>query len=258
MGRGAGQERPRGTSADQQAHDQAEIVAGNVRQMAPAQIVPPAQPGPAHPAPVEHRREAVLDQLRPELERLLGHAPAQPGAVVVHGPTGLLVTTPAVDAGASLLRDPALPGSAFQVLQPVTRVVAFVGDQLARILRGRAASTAARLVAAASIVAGRVAVSPRPAGPRPRRSRRYPGRPRAQPRVVRHRLGGAEPQELRQGRLSEQHHPRPRSLPIPSQQPTVDASHRPCGSIGPASSGKLYYKLQRRRGSALSTRTLLV
>ena len=44
---------------------------------------------------------------------------------------------PAMDARALLLGDPALPGAVFQILQAVARVIALVGDQLGRILRGR-------------------------------------------------------------------------------------------------------------------------
>ena len=44
---------------------------------------------------------------------------------------------PAMDASHLLLGDPALPGAVFQILEPVARVVAFVRDQLGRIVHGR-------------------------------------------------------------------------------------------------------------------------
>ena len=98
--RRAGQELPRGPGTDQEPHDQAEIVAGDVHQVALVQVLAAAQPGPAHAAAIEGQGEAALDQLGPELERFPGHARAQPGAVVVDRPPGLLVAVPAVNAGA--------------------------------------------------------------------------------------------------------------------------------------------------------------
>ena len=94
MRRGAGRELSRGAGPDQEPHHQPEIVAGDVDQIALAQVLPPAQPSPAHPAAVEGQREAALDPLGPQLERLLGHPRAQPGPVVVHRAAGLLVAAP--------------------------------------------------------------------------------------------------------------------------------------------------------------------
>ena len=45
MGRYAGHELPWGAGTDQQTHDQAEIVAGDVRQIALVQVLAAAQPG---------------------------------------------------------------------------------------------------------------------------------------------------------------------------------------------------------------------
>src|SRR4051794_41886558 len=95
-----GQELPRGPGADQQAHDQPEVVAGDVHEVALLQVLPPPQPGAAHAAAVERQREAALDPLRPELERLPGHPGAEPGPVVVDRAAGFLVAAPAVDTGA--------------------------------------------------------------------------------------------------------------------------------------------------------------
>ncbi len=44
---------PRGAGPDQQAHDQPEIVAGDVDKVALVQVLPPAQPGPTHAATIE-------------------------------------------------------------------------------------------------------------------------------------------------------------------------------------------------------------
>src|ERR1043166_3534847 len=52
--RDAGHELPRGAGPDQEAHDQPEVVAGDVHEVALLQVLPPAQPGAAHAAPVEH------------------------------------------------------------------------------------------------------------------------------------------------------------------------------------------------------------
>ena len=68
----AGQELPWGAGTDQEPHDQAEIVAGDVDQIALVQVLAAAQPGPAHAAAVEGEGEAALDQLGPQLERFLG------------------------------------------------------------------------------------------------------------------------------------------------------------------------------------------
>src|SRR3712207_7198045 len=43
--------------AGQQPHDEAEVVAGDVDQVALVQVLPAAQPGPAHAAAVEDQRE---------------------------------------------------------------------------------------------------------------------------------------------------------------------------------------------------------
>src|SRR5687768_15716877 len=99
MRRRTGHELPRGTGTDQQAHEQPEIVAGDMHEIALAQVLAAAQPGAPHAAAVEHESEAALDQLGPELERFPGHPGAQPGAGVVHRPTRLLVAVPARDTG---------------------------------------------------------------------------------------------------------------------------------------------------------------
>ena len=63
----------RGAGADQEPHDQAEIVAGDVHEVAFVQVLAATQPGAAHAATIEGQGEAALDQLGPELERFLGH-----------------------------------------------------------------------------------------------------------------------------------------------------------------------------------------
>ncbi len=74
MRRCAGRELPRGAGPDRQAHDQAEIVAGDMHAMALVQVLAAAQPGSTHAATIEDESEAALDQLGSEPERLPGHA----------------------------------------------------------------------------------------------------------------------------------------------------------------------------------------
>ena len=74
MRRSAGQELPWGAGAGQEPHDQAEIVAGDVHEVAVVQSLSAAQPCTAHAATVEGQGEAALDQLGAQLERLLRHA----------------------------------------------------------------------------------------------------------------------------------------------------------------------------------------
>ena len=69
-----GQELAWGTGTDQEPHDQAEIVAGDVHEVAFVQVLAAAQPGATHAATVEGQGEAALDQLGAQLERLLRHA----------------------------------------------------------------------------------------------------------------------------------------------------------------------------------------
>src|SRR3712207_8385008 len=56
----------------------------DVDQVALLQVLPAAQPGPAHAAAVENEREAPLDDLGAQLERHPGHAGEQTGAAVDH------------------------------------------------------------------------------------------------------------------------------------------------------------------------------
>ena len=56
---------------DQQAHQQPEIVPGDMDQIALMDILPAPQPRPAHPTPVQDVRKGALDQFRPVAHRLL-------------------------------------------------------------------------------------------------------------------------------------------------------------------------------------------
>src|SRR5919199_4776473 len=96
----------RGSSPDQQAHEQAEIVPGNMDQIALMDVLPAPQPRAPHPAPVQHVSEAALDDLGPFAQGLLADLGAQPDAVVVHRPTGFLISVPARETRALGFGDP--------------------------------------------------------------------------------------------------------------------------------------------------------
>ena len=70
----------------QEAHDQAEIVAGDVDQVALLHLLPAAQPHPAHAAAAEGQREAAFHQLGAQLERLPCNSPASPTADLAADP----------------------------------------------------------------------------------------------------------------------------------------------------------------------------
>ena len=61
-------------ACDQDPHDQAEIVAGDVYQIAFVQVLAAAQPGATHAAAVEHEGEAAFDQFAAEPEPCPGNA----------------------------------------------------------------------------------------------------------------------------------------------------------------------------------------
>ena len=61
----------RGAGPDQQAHQQPEIVPGDVDQIALVDVLPAPQPRPAHTAPVQDVSEGAFDEFRPVAHRLL-------------------------------------------------------------------------------------------------------------------------------------------------------------------------------------------
>src|SRR5919206_3959344 len=85
----------RGSGPDQQPHQQAEIVTGDMDQVALVNILPAPQPRAAHPAPVQDVSKRALNDLRTFTQGLLADLGAQPNAVVVHRPTGFLISVPA-------------------------------------------------------------------------------------------------------------------------------------------------------------------
>ena len=65
---------PRGAGADQFAHQETQIVAGDMEQVSLVHVLAPAQPCPAHAAAIEVVRKGALDDLGAQLEGFLGHA----------------------------------------------------------------------------------------------------------------------------------------------------------------------------------------
>src|ERR671927_1120517 len=96
----------RGSDPDQQPHQQAKVVPGNMDQVALVDVLPASQPRPAHPAPVQHVSEGALDDLGAFAQGLLADRGAQPNAIVVDRPTGFLISVPAAQALAPGLGNP--------------------------------------------------------------------------------------------------------------------------------------------------------
>ena len=63
----------RGSGPDQQAHEQPEIVPGDMDQIALMDILPAPQPCPAQTTPVQDVSKGALDQFGPVAHRLLTH-----------------------------------------------------------------------------------------------------------------------------------------------------------------------------------------
>src|SRR4051812_42681063 len=63
----------RGSGPDQQAHEQPEIVPGDMDQIALMDVLPAPQPRPAQTTPVQDVRKGALDQFRPLAHGLLAY-----------------------------------------------------------------------------------------------------------------------------------------------------------------------------------------
>ena len=63
----------RGSGPDQQAHEQSEIVPGDMDQIAFVDVLPAPQPRPAQTTPVQDVRKRALDPFRPLAHRLLAN-----------------------------------------------------------------------------------------------------------------------------------------------------------------------------------------
>ena len=128
---------PRGAGADALAHQQREIVAGDVKQVSLVHVLAPAQPSSAHAAAIQVVGKGALDDLGAPLEGLAGDPGGEPCAVVGDRAPRRLVTAPARKALLLGLGDPGLPGTVVQGLQDRPCVIAFVGDAFGRVLRRR-------------------------------------------------------------------------------------------------------------------------
>src|SRR4029453_17528260 len=91
-------------------------------------------------ATVEDEREAALDLLGPQRERLLADPGPQPRPIAIDRPPCLEIATPALDRLGLGLGDPGLPRPAREVLEHGAAVIALVGDQLGRALDRRPAA----------------------------------------------------------------------------------------------------------------------
>jgi hypothetical protein len=62
------------------AHQQGEVVAGDVKQVSLVQVLAPAQPSPSHAAAIEVVGKGALDDLGAQLEGLAGDPGLEPRA----------------------------------------------------------------------------------------------------------------------------------------------------------------------------------
>src|SRR5512133_4061054 len=105
------------SGADQQAHQDAEVVAGDVDQVALVDVLAPAQPSSPHAAALQIVGERSLGDLGAASHRCLTDGGAQAIAVGVDGVPRLGIAVPAQDRRALRLGDPRLPDAAGEVFQ---------------------------------------------------------------------------------------------------------------------------------------------
>ena len=135
------QERPTGggllrsSGADQQAHQDAEVVAGDVDQVAFVDVLTSSQPSPTQAAALQVVGEGSLDDLGSFSHPRLADLGAKAVAVGVDGVPRLGIAVPTKERRAPRLGDPRLPDAAVEILQHRTGVIALVGDEFRR--RGR-------------------------------------------------------------------------------------------------------------------------
>ena len=132
--------RPRGSGAGQRAHQQRQVEAGDVDQVALGDVVAPAQPGSSHAAAVEDVSEGAFAQFGAELEGGPGDAAEQAGAVVVDRAPSPVVAAPAQQLAPLGFADARLPRAAVQILEHRAAVIALVGNEfggrlVCRVLR---------------------------------------------------------------------------------------------------------------------------
>src|SRR4051794_8910589 len=84
-----------GSGPDQQPHQDAEIVAGSVDQVAFVNVFASAQPSPPHAASVEIVGKGPLDDFRPQPHRFLADPRTETGAIGIDRRPRLVVAVPA-------------------------------------------------------------------------------------------------------------------------------------------------------------------
>lgn len=127
---------PWGAVAGLDSHQQAEIEAGHMKQVALLDVLASSEPDPAPAAsPVQRMLEAPFDQFRPLFSHGLSDHRRYPDAVVVHGASRLMVATPRVQTVAFGLSDSRPPWPTVQTFEDIPGEIAFVRDQFRRIVR---------------------------------------------------------------------------------------------------------------------------
>src|SRR5256885_2175381 len=121
----------------QQPHEQSNVIAGDVDQIALLYVRPATQPGPAQAAAIEDQGEAALHQFGAEPERLPRNPGEKPRSIVVDRPACRIIAVPAGELVALWLGNAILPRSTIECFQSVARVIPLVGDQLGGRLRRR-------------------------------------------------------------------------------------------------------------------------
>ena len=120
---------PRRSLTVQRAHQDAEIEAGDMDQIALVQVFASAQPSPSHPAAIEDMGEGTLDQFAAPSHRLSPDPGFQPRPVGVDGSPGRVVAMPAqIALGRLGFGDARLPHAVVERLQLLARMIALVGD----------------------------------------------------------------------------------------------------------------------------------
>jgi len=110
----------RGPSPDQCAHQDAEIEAGDMDQVALVDVFPAAQPCAAHAAAIEGMGEAALDVFAAPAHGVATDAGFQSRPVGVDGLARCLVTMPAqIALGGLRFGNARFPDTAVELLQPL-------------------------------------------------------------------------------------------------------------------------------------------
>src|SRR5512134_3399833 len=138
----------RSSGTDQQAHQDAEVVAGDVDQVAFVDVLTSSQPSPTQAAALQVVGEGSLDDRGSFSHPRLADLGAKAVAVGVDGVPRLGIAVPTKERRALRLGDPRLPDPAIEILQPRTGVVALVATSSAGTASVGAMPTSAKFAAA--------------------------------------------------------------------------------------------------------------